>query len=172
MVKTINLRNQIQRLSKLNTSDLSLVLCCAVYPISGSNILNCSTFWQTFKTYIPPQISLCAGICEILPPRICNQQFCMITLYVAVASSTMMINCISALWWPRLVFEYWNYWITVRLPTITILKDLFRLYIIQYIHCQNPNSTPTQPQPNITLVGLDTKMTLHTPTPPPQNFNF
>ena len=36
--------------------------------------------------------------------------------------------------------------------------------------CQNPNSTTTQHQPNITLVGLDTKTTLHTPpTPPHQN---
>ena len=34
-----------------------------------------------------------------------------------------------------------------------------------FIFCQNPNST----QPNITLVGLDMKMTLHTtlPAPPP-----
>ena len=32
-------------------------------------------------------------------------------------------------------------------------------------YCQNPNTTTTQPQTNITLVGLDRKMTLHT-TPP------
>ena len=35
-------------------------------------------------------------------------------------------------------------------------------------YCQNPNSTITQPQPHITLVGLDTKMALHTTPPPPK----
>ena len=36
-------------------------------------------------------------------------------------------------------------------------------------YCQNPNSTT---QPNITLVGLDTKMTFHTTPPhPPQKLN-
>ena len=40
---------------------------------------------------------------------------------------------------------------------------------IMFLNCQNTNSTTTQPQFNITLVGLDTKMTLHTtpPHPPP-----
>ena len=40
-------------------------------------------------------------------------------------------------------------------------------------HCENPNSITTQPY--ITLVGLDTKMTLHTPPKPlpqaPQKLN-
>ena len=34
--------------------------------------------------------------------------------------------------------------------------------------CQNPNHTSTQPQPNITLVGLDMKITLHTYHPTTQ----
>ena len=38
------------------------------------------------------------------------------------------------------------------------------------------NHNSTQPQPNITLVGLDKKMTLHTithpPPPPPHKLNF
>ena len=33
-------------------------------------------------------------------------------------------------------------------------------------NCQNSNSTKTQPQPNITLVGLDMEITLHCTTPP------
>ena len=37
---------------------------------------------------------------------------------------------------------------------------------IMYIYCQNPNLTTTQPQPNLNLVGFDTIITLHPPTPP------
>ena len=45
------------------------------------------------------------------------------------------------------------------------LDDICHLsaYLICYLfNCQNPNSTTTQPQHNITLVGLDINITLHT----------
>ena len=38
--------------------------------------------------------------------------------------------------------------------------------------CQNPNLTTTQPKPNLSLVGFDTIITLHTPpTQPPHHRN-
>ena len=62
-------------------------------------------------------------------------------------------------------------------------KDNFSSFVCKMQHfkncCQPPNSTTTQlnhnstqPQPKITLVGLDMKMTLHTPTTQTQNQQY
>ena len=50
---------------------------------------------------------------------------------------------------------------------VFIDNDLIFVEKISIIYCRNPNST----QPNITLVGLDTKMTNHPTLPHQQKLN-
>ena len=40
-----------------------------------------------------------------------------------------------------------------------------------WMYCQNPNLTTTQPQHNLNLVGFDTNITFHTHPPPTRNSN-
>ena len=54
------------------------------------------------------------------------------------------------------------------------VDDSISYYRKKFHNCQNPQLNQHLTQPNITLVGLDTKMTLHTtqpPHPPPHKLN-
>ena len=52
-------------------------------------------------------------------------------------------------------------------PDRAFHEEKLRMTVTQKKYCQNPNPDSTKPKPKITLVGLDTKMTLQTTPPHP-----